>query len=134
MHNLLCSMSAELAVSSLPLEVWMIYWSCHSCILLSHSCCLLSGIAPPILCWSVLSVSLQNICAANSAIYVQVMMTDPVIAADGHSYEKAAMEDWLQNHAMSPVTKQALDHPWLTPNINLRKFIAAVCQHALCKH
>ncbi len=64
MHNLLCSMSAELAVSSLPLEVWMIYWSCHSCILLSHSCCLLSGIAPPILCWSVLSVSLQNICAA----------------------------------------------------------------------
>jgi hypothetical protein len=79
------------------------------------------------------SVSLHSICATSNVIYVQVMMTDPVIAADGHSYEKAAMENWLQDHAMSPVTKQALDHPWVTPNINLRKVIAAVCQHAMCK-
>ena len=80
------------------------------------------------------SVYLHSICATSNVIYVQVMMTDPVIAADGHSYEKAAMENWLQDHAMSPVTKQALDHPWLTPNINSRKVIAAVCQHAMCKH
>ncbi len=79
-------------------------------------------------------MSLQSKSAISSTVYVQVMMIDPVIAADGHSYEKAAMENWLQDHAMSPVTKQALDHPWLTPNINLRKVIAAVGQHAMCKH
>ncbi len=31
-------------------------------------------------------------------------MQDPVIAADGHTYERQAMEDWLTCHNPSPVT------------------------------
>lgn len=57
-----------------------------------------------------------------------------MIAADGHSYEKATMKTWLQAHAMSPVTKEALEHSCLPPTVDLRQVIAAVCQHAMCKH
>ena len=28
------------------------------------------------------------------------LMTEPVIAADGHSYEKAAIEEWLKDHTL----------------------------------
>ncbi|KAK9804850.1 hypothetical protein WJX72_008634 [[Myrmecia] bisecta] len=39
----------------------------------------------------------------------QVFMTDPVIAADGHSYEKSAIEEWFSRHDTSPMTGLVLD-------------------------
>ncbi len=30
-------------------------------------------------------------------------MIDPVIAADGHTYERVAIDQWLQHHHISPV-------------------------------
>ncbi len=44
-------------------------------------------------------------------------MKEPVIAADGHTYEKAAILDWLQLHVESPVTGEALSDRTLLPNI-----------------
>ncbi len=44
-------------------------------------------------------------------------MLDPVIAADGHTYEKAAMENWLQRSDMSPVTGLPLANDKLLLNI-----------------
>lgn len=44
------------------------------------------------------------------------LMSDPVIAADGHTYERAAIEEWLQTNATSPMTNEALPHLDLIPN------------------
>ena len=48
-------------------------------------------------------------------------MLDPVICADGHSYERASIEEWLQGHGTSPSTGADLPHRHLVPNIALRK-------------
>lgn len=50
-------------------------------------------------------------------------MQDPVIAADGHTYEKAAMQEWLTGHNNSPVTGAKLAHQRLTPNILIRSIL-----------
>ena len=42
-------------------------------------------------------------------------MVEPVIAADEHTYERAAMQHWLQHHPTSPVTQALLPHPRLVP-------------------
>ena len=36
------------------------------------------------------------------------VMQDPVMATDGYSYEKSAIEEWQKNHNTSPTTKQIL--------------------------
>ncbi|CAI5521754.1 unnamed protein product [Closterium sp. Naga37s-1] len=38
----------------------------------------------------------------------QEIMRDPVITADGHSYERAAIEKWLMHHDTSPMTGKVL--------------------------
>ena len=44
-------------------------------------------------------------------------MLDPVIAADGYTYERSAIQDWLQQHQTSPVTNKRLMHSALLHNI-----------------
>jgi hypothetical protein len=53
------------------------------------------------------------------------IMTEPVFAADGHTYEKLEMERWLQTHETSPLTNEKLPHKRLAPNHNLRSQIQA---------
>lgn len=48
------------------------------------------------------------------------IMTEPVFAADGHTYEKIEMERWLQTHETSPLTNEKLPHKTLIANHNLR--------------
>ena len=43
-------------------------------------------------------------------LLVQVLMLDPVIAADGHTYERQALQAWLLHQTVSPVTGQKLKH------------------------
>ena len=51
----------------------------------------------------------------------QVVMIDPVVSADGYTYERGAIEQWLSSgHDTSPVTKLRLAHTQLTPNHTLR--------------
>jgi hypothetical protein len=38
----------------------------------------------------------------------QEPMIDPVVAADGHTYERAAIEVWLASHDNSPMTNVRL--------------------------
>jgi hypothetical protein len=47
------------------------------------------------------------------------VMTDPVVATDGHTYERAAIETWLQTHSRSPFTNVAITR-MLIPNHNLK--------------
>jgi len=53
------------------------------------------------------------------------VLRDPVITKDGHTYERAAIELWLQRHDTSPLTNMRLDDKVLTPNISLRNSILA---------
>ena len=51
-------------------------------------------------------------------------MEDPVIAADGHSYEKSEINAWFAlGNNTSPKTGAALPHQFLTPNHALRNAI-----------
>ena len=55
---------------------------------------------------------------------MQGLMRDPVIAADGHSYERAALESWLAQHDTSPVTGQPLPHKRIVDNVLIRNAIS----------
>ena len=51
-------------------------------------------------------------------------MEDPVMAADGHSYERREIEAWLdRGKRMSPMTGAPLPHTHLMPNHALRNAI-----------
>ena len=44
------------------------------------------------------------------------LMVDPVIAADGNTYERKEIERWLETRDTSPLTNQRLEHRFLTTN------------------
>lgn len=49
------------------------------------------------------------------------VMRDPVTASDGHSYERAAIEQWLLRKTISPVTGRTLSSRHLYPNYSLMR-------------
>ena len=53
----------------------------------------------------------------------QAIMVDPVIAADGHSYERSAIVRWFQSHQTSPMTNLPLPHKLLVQNHALKSSI-----------
>ena len=48
------------------------------------------------------------------------LMMDPVIACDGHSYERSAIEKWLSKSRKSPMTGLNLESTVLIPNLGLK--------------
>ena len=64
-----------------------------------------------------------------SCLSLQVVMEDPVMCSDGHTYSRAAITAWLDaNGAVSPLTSQPLARSELTPKHALRNTIEAVLQ------
>lgn len=57
-------------------------------------------------------------------VVAQVLMKDPVIAADGHTYERIAMQQWLTAKDTSPVPSVKLKHTRLVPNVLIRGMLA----------
>jgi len=53
----------------------------------------------------------------------QDLMADPVTTADGHVYERKAIEEWLQHRHTSPVTGESLHSLELLPEPRLRRAI-----------
>ena len=51
------------------------------------------------------------------------LMIDPVMAADGHSYERVNIERWLAGSNRSPQTNLPMPHTSLVPNHSLRQAI-----------
>ena len=51
------------------------------------------------------------------------LMRDPVVCADGHSYDRVHIQQWLASHNTSPLTQAVLPNPTLTPNHALRNSI-----------
>jgi pSer/pThr/pTyr-binding forkhead associated (FHA) protein len=50
------------------------------------------------------------------------LMREPVVASDGHTYEKCAIEKWLTSSKISPRAGDPIDSH-VIPNINLKKLI-----------
>ena len=51
------------------------------------------------------------------------IMQDPVIAADGQTYEREYITMWLVNKDTSPMTNETLANKTLTPNHALKRLI-----------
>jgi len=52
------------------------------------------------------------------------LMTDPVVAMDGNTYERSAIAEWFAVHTTSPLTREEIQ-PVLVPNMAIRKLISA---------
>ncbi|GMH36005.1 hypothetical protein BSKO_03873 [Bryopsis sp. KO-2023] len=50
----------------------------------------------------------------------QDVMEDPVVASDGFTYERIAIQRWMTKTATSPMTRQRLQHRHLYTNMLLR--------------
>ncbi|CAI5474457.1 unnamed protein product [Closterium sp. Yama58-4] len=59
----------------------------------------------------------------------QEIMQDPVITADGHSYERAAIENWLMHHDTSPMTGKVLPPLHSTPAATAATDAATAADH-----
>ena len=55
------------------------------------------------------------------------LMREPVVAADGITYEKERIERWLADHDTSPGSGAKLPHKFLTPNL----MALELCKRAL---
>eukprot|EP00005_Dracoamoeba_jomungandri_P002437 CAMPEP_0174253550 /NCGR_PEP_ID=MMETSP0439-20130205/2918_1 /TAXON_ID=0 /ORGANISM="Stereomyxa ramosa, Strain Chinc5" /LENGTH=248 /DNA_ID=CAMNT_0015334633 /DNA_START=75 /DNA_END=821 /DNA_ORIENTATION=- len=51
------------------------------------------------------------------------LMTDPVLAEDGHTYDRASIEQWFTTHNTSPLTNLKLTSKVLIPNMLVRNLI-----------
>ncbi|CAK9049228.1 unnamed protein product [Durusdinium trenchii] len=54
------------------------------------------------------------------------VMTDPVVSADGYTYERAAIARWFETSRKSPVTGQTLPHADLVPNQSVRTLLKTI--------
>ena len=53
-----------------------------------------------------------------------LVMVDPVVASDGHTYEKSAIAKWFIHNDTSPMTAQRLPTLTLTPNYSIKSMIS----------
>ncbi|XP_021844222.1 U-box domain-containing protein 52 isoform X2 [Spinacia oleracea] len=51
------------------------------------------------------------------------LMEDPYVAADGYTYDRGAIEQWLTENDTSPTTNQQLPHKFIMPNTALLEAI-----------
>lgn len=56
------------------------------------------------------------------------LMQQPVVAADGHHYDRVSIENWLKDHSRSPLNGDELPHKFLNPDIALRSEIIEWCR------
>ena len=50
-------------------------------------------------------------------------MKEPVVASDGHCYEKKYIKQWTEKNDTSPMTGEKLQHKFFYDNISLKKII-----------
>ena len=65
----------------------------------------------------------KTLCSFNCPI-THCTLIDPVIAADGFTYERHAIERWLRSSDRSPSTNLPLPHRGVVPNLGLRSAIS----------
>ena len=53
------------------------------------------------------------------------VMSEPVVCSDGHTYEKAAIQEWMTTKGTSPMTRDKLSHELYT-NVLVKKIQASL--------
>ncbi|CAF1067499.1 unnamed protein product [Rotaria sordida] len=53
------------------------------------------------------------------------LFDDPVLAPDGHTYGRHAIEQWIRSHGTSPITRQPLSIEQLYPNRAVKELVDA---------
>ena len=51
-----------------------------------------------------------------------VVMREPVVADDGHTYERSAIAEWVKRKGTSPLTRERMSSHFV-PNMAVRKMI-----------
>lgn len=59
--------------------------------------------------------------------WLQELLGEPVIAADGYTYEKHALQEWLKQHDSSPVTGRPLRATGILPNFAIMTLVKSRC-------
>lgn len=54
------------------------------------------------------------------------LMTDPVVDAEGNTYERSAIESWIDQKGTSPITRNMATRNDLRPNRSLKSAIADI--------
>ncbi|CAF0921336.1 unnamed protein product [Rotaria sordida] len=58
----------------------------------------------------------------------RAIVNDPVVAADGFTYERTAIENWLQSNDRSPMTNEKLAHKNLSSNLVVKRILTSITQ------
>jgi hypothetical protein len=64
----------------------------------------------------------------------QEINVEPVVAEDGHTYEKCAIRTWLTKHNTSPLTNKILYSDRLIPNHNLNAQLIEYMENLIKSH
>jgi len=67
-----------------------------------------------------MATSLQDVLVCPISLQ---LFQDPVVAEDGHTYEREAIIEWIRLNGTSPLTRQTLTIEALRPNFILKKVI-----------
>ena len=51
------------------------------------------------------------------------LMLDPVVASDGHTYDRSNIEQWLEDESSSPITREPLDSKHIFANRVVRTLV-----------
>jgi U-box domain len=71
------------------------------------------------------SLSTSTLAITAHVCCLQDIMRNPVIAQDGHRYEKSAIDQWFRQHSTSPVTGAVVGDPRVqVPNRGMRAVAA----------
>eukprot|EP00210_Caulerpa_lentillifera_P006929 g6625.t1 len=69
---------------------------------------------------------IEVVSGSRDCIYCPItfdVMRDPVIATDGHTYERKAIERWLRQKKESPITRQPISSSVLIPNLAIKNLV-----------
>ena len=62
----------------------------------------------------------------NASFYCPItgdLMSDPVVDSEGNTYERIAIESWIDGHKTSPITRNVITLEDLRPNRSLKNVI-----------
>lgn len=64
-----------------------------------------------------------------SLLFLYIVCLSVVVAADGFTYERTAIENWLKTNDHSPMTNERLAHKNLNPNKVVQQILATITEN-----
>jgi len=70
----------------------------------------------------------DNLLNAITCCITKAILRDPVVAADGHTYEREAILNWFEHSNRSPMTNKELDTQELKPNHAIKSILQSLVE------